>query len=47
MLRSAMGTFPGNALSSDLAESALTLGSSLSLNLEQQIQVIDQTGWLG
>ena len=47
MLRSAMGTFPGNALSSDLAESALTLGSSLSLNLQQQIQVIDQTGWLG
>ena len=47
MIRSAMGTFPGNALSSDLAESALTLGSSLSLNLQQQIQVIDQTGWLG
>jgi len=47
MLRSARGTFPGNALSSDLAESALTLGTSSPLPLEQQIQVIEQTGWLG
>ena len=47
MLRSAMGTFPGNALSSDLAESALTLGNSSSLTLEQQLHAIEQTAWLG
>ena len=47
MIRSAMGTYPGVALSSDLAKSALSLGSSSPLNLEQQIQVIEQTGWLG
>ena len=46
MLRSAMGTFPGNALSSDLAESALTLGTTPPLTLERQLLAIDQTGWL-
>ncbi|AII46197.1 hypothetical protein KR49_07000 [Synechococcus sp. KORDI-49] len=47
MLRSAMGTFPGNALSSDLAESALTLGTASPLTLEQQLHAIEQTAWLG
>ena len=47
MLRSAMGTYPGNTLSSDLAESALILGTTLPLTLEQQLHAIDQTGWLG
>ena len=42
-----MGTFPGNALSSDLAESALTLGTASPLTLEQQIDAIEQNAWLG
>ena len=47
MLRSAMGTFPGNALTSDLAGSALTHGTASPLTLEQQIHAIEQTAWLG
>ena len=46
MLRSAIGTFPGNALSSDLAESALSLGGSSLLTLEQQLHAVNQTDWL-
>ena len=47
MLRSAMGTVSGHALSSDLAESALTLGTASPLTLEQQLHAIEQTAWLG
>ena len=42
-----MGTFPSNALSSDLAESALTHSSASPLTLEQQLHAIEQTSWLG
>ena len=47
MLRSSMGTFPGTSYSLNLSETALSLGTTSPLTLEQQLQAIDQSSWLG